>query len=444
MAASQMSSVVRHLRGIIHRQRVADRPDGDLLQLFIRDRNELAFQSLVLRYGPMVLGVCRRILGNQHDAEDAFQATFLILVRKAASIRPRSMVGNWLYGVACRTAMEARRAAAKRRIKERHVNVMPKPQASQPDPWSEMQPMLDQELSRLPDKYRAILLLCDLEGKTRKEAAGQLDLPEGTVASRLARARAILAKRLARHGVELASVSTALVLSKDAPAPASVPTALVESTVRLAMVFGTSQAAAVGVVPAKVFSLTKGVLKSMLLTKLTIAASVLAVAALTGGGLALVVNASTAPAQTEPTQQATPNKQEANVATKASITATSLADVFAGNEAAADEEFVGKRLTVTGEFSRIYRESFSEDGRMVRQYILEFSFPIAPTALNEPRSALLQFPFGLDARKELAALRPGAQTVSIEGTCRGKQVGRNGAILVRFDDCKLAKATNPE
>jgi hypothetical protein len=305
-----------------------------------------------------------------------------------------------------------------------------------------MQPMLDQELNRLPDKYRAILLLCDLEGKTRKEAAEQLDLPEGTVASRLARARAMLAKRLARHGIELASASTALALSQNTPA--CVPIALVESTVKLAMLFGTCQAAAAGVIPAKVISLTKGVLKSMLLTKLTIAASVLAVAALTGGGLALVVNASTAPAQTEPTQQATPNKQEANVATKASITATSLADVFAGNEAAADEEFVGKRLTVTGEFSRIYRESFSEDGRMVRQYILEFSFPIAPTALNEPRSALLQFPFGLDARKELAALRPGAQTVSVEGTCRGKQVGRNGAILVRFDDCKLAKATNPE
>src|SRR5207249_1961052 len=121
--------------------------------------------------------------------------TFLVLVRKAASIKPRRMVGNWLYGVAYRTALEAKRAAAKRRIKERQVRPMPESQAAGEELWSGLQPILDRELSRLPDKCRAVVLLCDLEGKTRREAATQLDLPEGTVASRLARARAILAKR---------------------------------------------------------------------------------------------------------------------------------------------------------------------------------------------------------------------------------------------------------
>src|SRR5262249_16905243 len=145
------------------------RSDGQLLEDYVRSRQEAAFAALVKRHGPMVWGVCRRALGSHHDAEDAFQATFLVLVRKAASGVPRDRVGNWLDGGAHQTALKARATTARRRSRERQVTAMPEPEAASQQLWDDLQPLLDQELSRLPDKYRAVLVLCDLQGKTRKE-----------------------------------------------------------------------------------------------------------------------------------------------------------------------------------------------------------------------------------------------------------------------------------
>src|SRR5260370_18701106 len=130
----------------------------------------------------MVWGVCRRVLRSHQDAEDAFQATFLVLVRKAGSVRKREMVGNWLYGVAHQTALKARATATKQFARERQVVDMPEPAVKEIDLSCEFQGVLDQELSRLPEMYRVGIVLCDLEGKTRKEAARQLGLPEGTLA----------------------------------------------------------------------------------------------------------------------------------------------------------------------------------------------------------------------------------------------------------------------
>ena len=225
------------------------------------------------RHGPMVMGVCRRILGNSHDAEDAFQATFLVLVRKAASIRPAGMVGNWLYGVAQRTALEARRSAAKRRAKEAQVA----PRTETPDDsLAHLRRILDQELTRLPDKYRSVLVLCDLEGSTRKEAARQLSLPEGTIASRQARARNILAKRLTRHGVTISGGALAAALAQET-ASASTPLALVFATVKASTAFAAGPATAAAAVSAQVFALTQGVLRTMLLSKLKITVVLLVV-----------------------------------------------------------------------------------------------------------------------------------------------------------------------
>src|SRR5262249_55553423 len=159
-------------------------------------RDEATLATLVRRHGPMVWGVCRRVLHNYHDAEDAFQATFLVLVRKAASIASPGLLANWLYGVAHQTALKARATAAKRRARERQVTEMPEPALSERPLWDDLQPLLEKELSRLPDKYRVAIVLCDLEGKTRKEASRQLGVPEGTLAARLARGRGMLAKRL--------------------------------------------------------------------------------------------------------------------------------------------------------------------------------------------------------------------------------------------------------
>src|SRR5579872_1598673 len=182
MATSEMSGIIQHLRRTVLLREGAGLSDGQLLEDYLSRRDEEALAALVRRHGPMVWGVCRRVLPTHHDAEDAFQVTFLVLVRKAASIVSRELLANWLYGVAHQTALKARATAAKRKARERQVMEMPEPAMTQQDPWHDLQPLLDEELSRLPDKYRAVIVLCDLEGKTRKEVAVQLDCPEGTVA----------------------------------------------------------------------------------------------------------------------------------------------------------------------------------------------------------------------------------------------------------------------
>jgi RNA polymerase sigma factor (sigma-70 family) len=272
MATNQISEVIQHLRRTVLLQDGAGLIDGQLLEDYISRHDEAALAALVHRHGPMVWGVCRRVLWNHHDAEDAFQATFLVLVRKAASIMPREMVANWLYGVAHQTALQARRTAARRRARERQVMEMPEPAVAEQDLLRDLQPLLDEELNRLPDQYRAVVVLCDLEGKTRKEAGRQLGLPEGTVGSRLARARVMLAKRLARRGLAVPGGVLAAALSQNV-ASAGVPTSVVSSTIKAATLFAVGQTA--GVVSVKAAALTEGVLKTMLLTKLKTATAVL-------------------------------------------------------------------------------------------------------------------------------------------------------------------------
>ncbi len=193
MSSSPLSNYLAHLRGVLARREDAGPTDGLLLGRYLSERDECAFEMLLRRHGPMVLGVCRRILGNRHDAEDAFQATFLVLIRRAGSIWPRDGVGGWLHGVAYRTALEARRSRARRQRKE--AQVVPRMSPSE-DAAAEWLPLLDGELNRLPINYRLPLLLCDLEGLTRKEAAHKLGWAGGTLSSRLSRGRELLARRL--------------------------------------------------------------------------------------------------------------------------------------------------------------------------------------------------------------------------------------------------------
>jgi RNA polymerase sigma factor (sigma-70 family) len=288
MAGSQTSKVLRHLRAAALLQDATGLTDGQLLGRFLDDRDEAAFAALLRRHGPMVWGVCRRLL-NLHDAEDAFQATFLVLVRKAATVVPREMVPNWLYGVAHQAALQARRAALRRRARERPVAAVPEPPAARQDLYDDLRHLLDRELSRLPDKYRVAVILCDLEGKTRKEAAGQLGCPEGTLAGRLARARGMLARRLARHGPALSAGALAAALARGA-ASAAVPTAVASGTIEVASRLAAGQAAT-GVVPVTVASLTEGVLQVMILTKLKTALLMVLVFALLGGAGLLAVRA---------------------------------------------------------------------------------------------------------------------------------------------------------
>jgi RNA polymerase sigma factor (sigma-70 family) len=229
--------------------------DGQLLTRFVTARDEASFASLVRRHGPMVLGVCRRVLRDFHDAEDAFQATFLVLARKAASVLRRESVGCWLHQVAYHTALEARATIGRRRARERPMSELPHPEVAPPQA-QDWRPLLDQELNRLPAKYRTAIVLCDLEGLPRREAARQLHVPEGTLSSRLATARRMLAKRLAGSGLALSAATLA---------PGPVSAALVMSTVRAATLVAAGQLAA-GATPAAV--LMQGVMKAMLLRKL--------------------------------------------------------------------------------------------------------------------------------------------------------------------------------
>src|SRR6516162_3430914 len=154
MATGLMSKVIQHIRRAVPARDEADLTDGQLLTGFVARRDEAALAALVGRHGPMVWGVCRRVLRNFHDAEDAFQSTFLVFVRKAASIASRELLANWLYGVAYQTALKARATATRRGARERQVMEMPEPNVVEQDLWSDLQPLLDHELSRLPDKYR--------------------------------------------------------------------------------------------------------------------------------------------------------------------------------------------------------------------------------------------------------------------------------------------------
>jgi RNA polymerase sigma factor (sigma-70 family) len=279
MATSQMSEFIQHLRRTVFLPDGAGLTDGQLLEDYISRRDEAALAALVRRHAPMVWGVCCRILPNYHDAEDAFQATFLVLVRKAADV-PGQAVANWLYGVARQTAVRLRATAAKRGQRERQVVNMPEPTVADIRD-ADLQAVLEEELNRLPDHYRGVVVLCDIEGMTRREAARQLGIPEGSVASRLARARALLAKRLAQRGVVFSGSVAAVLSAGSASASASAPPALVASTIKAASLLGSGRAA--GVVTAKVAALTEGVVQAMFVTKMK---GVLAVMLLVGLALA--------------------------------------------------------------------------------------------------------------------------------------------------------------
>jgi RNA polymerase sigma factor (sigma-70 family) len=278
-----MKIVLHHLRRAAVLSAGEALPDARLLEAFLTQRDDTAFEALLRRHGPMVLGVCRRVLRDVHDAEDAFQATFLVLVRKGHSLRSRDLLGSWLYGVAYRTAMKARAMNAKRRIREKAATEACPANPPHEPMESDLLERLDLELHRLPEKYRAPVVLCDLEGKSRKEAAQLLDLPEGTLSWRLAQARKMLAKKLGRHAEALATGGVAAALAGSS-ATAGVPPALVTATAQAARLLAAGQVA--GMVSAQVMILTEGVIKAMFLSKLKVVGAVaLAVSISTAAGL---------------------------------------------------------------------------------------------------------------------------------------------------------------
>ncbi len=272
------ATVIQSIATLFESGTLAAMADGPLLERFVAGRDGLAFEAIVARHGPMVLGVCRRVLAEPTDAEDAFQATFLVLVRKAGTLRDRDRLAPWLYGVAYRVARRAR--AASRRSRGRSELGEREP-AIEPDPAADLErrealAALDEELARLPEKYRSSIVLCDLEGLTYDEAARRLGCPLGTLKSRLASARDRLRRRLVRRGVASAVA-----------APAAVPPGLLRATVKAVV------RPAAGVVPASVSSLIEGVLTTMFLSRIRTIAAVLLAAGTGAAGLGALARSQT-------------------------------------------------------------------------------------------------------------------------------------------------------
>jgi RNA polymerase sigma factor (sigma-70 family) len=276
MANSPLGAVLSRLRTMLE-PADADTTDRELLHRFTMRHEEAAFAELVRRHGPMVLGVCRRVLGDAHGAEDAFQATFLVLVRRARAVRWRESLGGWLHGTAWRVALRARRAAGVSRLMDGSTARSRRPLAegdpSEEAAARELRRVLDQELQGLPAKYRAPLVLCDMEGMTHEQAARELGWPKGSLAKRLNGGRERLRQRLVRRGVGLSAAAVAALTAKEATA--SVPVALAAAAI-LAAAGGASTAAA---------ALAKGVVQTMWLTKIK-AAAVLALALAVAGTMA--------------------------------------------------------------------------------------------------------------------------------------------------------------
>ena len=270
MTAVPLSTVVDHLRSLA----TPHQSDSQLLERFVSSGDAAAFAGLVRRHGPLVLGVCRRLLRDPHEAEDAFQATFLVLARKARSIRVEDSLSPWLYGVTYRIALRARSHAARRArrasgVVAEHVAA---PSVGDPDLF-DLRPVLHEELGRLPETYRAPLVLCYLEGLSTEAAADRLGCPRGTVLSRLSRARERLRERLTRRGVALPSSLAAGALAAEG-ASASVPAALLSQTVRAGLAFaGRHEIVSASAIPAAASTLATGVLKTMTTTKLAMVAA---------------------------------------------------------------------------------------------------------------------------------------------------------------------------
>jgi RNA polymerase sigma factor (sigma-70 family) len=299
MDGSQLGGFIRYLRRITDAG-AEGTSDGQLLERFVRQRDEAAFTALLERHGPMVLGVCRRVLGDPHDAEDAFQATFLVLAHKARSIGRPQALGSWLYCIAQRTALRAKFARSRRHARESVLDDLPAPETTEGLAWHELRPALDEEVNRLPRKYRDAVVHCYLQEKTYTEAAKTLGLAAGTVSSRLARARDLLRKRLLRRGLTLSSSLLVGMLSQQALS-AAVPSALRDATTRAVLKLVAGPAVLAGVTTQAVATLTEGVLKAMFLTKLTTIGVVLVLGAVCAGS-ALVVHASAVGDRQRPTQ----------------------------------------------------------------------------------------------------------------------------------------------
>src|SRR5262249_33119208 len=301
MATANVSDFLRRLtRGMVA-ETLADQSDRQLVEQFLDGHDEAVFEAIVRRHGAMVYRACWRVLQHHQDAEDAFQATFLVLAQRLRTVRKHASLASWLHGVAHRVALKAKAEAATRRRHEQQAAVSP-PVPPDDVSWGEVRAVLDAELVGLPEKWRLPLVLCYLEGRTQDEAAEQLGWSKRTLRRRLEEGRTGLGHRLSRRGV-VWPAGLAAVLFSDVVASAALSPGLLDSTIKAASLLEAGQTAAAGLVSAKAAALTEGVLQTMLLSKIKVAmAVVLAVAVVSGGGNRLLLPTRVAAGADEPKQ----------------------------------------------------------------------------------------------------------------------------------------------
>jgi RNA polymerase sigma factor (sigma-70 family) len=393
MTHAALGAVCHHLRTLT----ATALPDRQLLENYLARREEAAFAALVRRHGPMVLQVCRRVLRQEQDAEDAFQATFLVLARKASGIRKRDSVASWLHGVAYRVAGKARAAAARRSAHEQRQSAAMATGSLDEVAWRELRTVLDAELERLPEKYRSPLVLCYLEGQTQDEAAARLGWSKGTFRKRLERGRQLLRDRLGRRGLALAAGLLAPLLGEPATA-ASLPASLAAATARFAVSFASGSATLA--VPAKAAALANKTLQALLLAKWKLPLVVLLVAGLVlagVGGLALPARVASQPE--EAAQAPPPDAAPAERVADNPVRTDALGDPLPPGATArlGTLRFRNGHATIS--------LAFSPDGKMLASGSLEAGLRVWETAKGA-EAPLPQFVPGTESRSVLVAFAP--------------------------------------
>lgn len=281
MAGRQLRTALQYMCGNLRPKGEGALSDAHLLERWVMQRDEVAFELLLRRHGPMVFALCRRLLGRTQDAEDAFQATFLVLVRKAASIQKHAALSSWLYKVAYRVALRARHKFSVPVAAVEPDRLARESKAEEELVWRDLRPLLDEEVHRLPPRYRDVFVLCHLQGKTNEEAARELGCPLGTVLSRLSRAREHLRGQLTRRGITIGTATLTAILAHEAFS-APLPPLLAGLTLKHALLTAGAAMAAGQQIPSTIITLSQGVLNAMFLTKIKIALSLLLVIGLTG------------------------------------------------------------------------------------------------------------------------------------------------------------------
>jgi RNA polymerase sigma factor (sigma-70 family) len=376
MATAQLGALLRHLHTLAA-NRSMHASDRQLLDDFAARHDETAFAGLVARHGPMVLRVCRRVLGHEHDAEDAFQAAFLVLARHVGSIQKRDALASWLHGVAYRTAMRGKRSAARRRKHELRAEQRKLPGAATRQltllgspTWDDVQAVLDEEIQRLPDAYRAAFVLCVLEGKSGPQAAAELGVKPGTASSRLMRARRRLQQRLARRGIQLAALLAAVSVAESA-GRAEVPAMLARQVARSGVLTAAGDATSAAV-PSHIAALAAGVSRAMLFTRAKIAGVLLLAAGILAGAGAVAHQALAANQDEAKTEETVP----ANAKQQAAGSIPVRGQVLDPD----GKPVKGARLLFIYGSSRKYPEKVwgtsAADGR--------FEFAVAKTLLDDP------------------------------------------------------------